>query len=366
MAEHIIDPTTDKEYSSLDAQIQEQQKALTDLPNEIKRKRSAGYVWAPDRNSWIIPQFNKDPHAHIGDQEAVKYANTAPDPTSYKKAITELTAKRDNRAAVLKQTGANMGVGDAGAEAVANENLLSQNINQEITGRIARNTAQADEAQKAVNILTGAKLGQNAVKAGRAGYDASSGTAGVLAQSATAKTEADKAAIESYRIANQNLLMGQGDAATKAAESLTGTVSATTADWASKSMSAVNDVTGARLKNVETVLAVPGNTGDVNTPGVKASVDAIGTTLGTWSLQSYMDVLNTLTSHSTNKSTWDQMLLDQASPAVNPYSSYEAAISPLTPVAGTASNLLAAAAGGPDLSNVYTLSGNKNKTGGLI
>ena len=281
--------------------------------------------------------------------------------TSLQGEAQVLETKRENRGAVLKQGGVNTQTGAAGAEAVKAENLLSQNINQELVGRIAKNTQQATEAQSSVNLLSRATIGRQAVKAGQAGYDASSGTAQAMTEAAISKSAADKAAIEGYRIGRQNLLMGQGEAATKAAESLTGSINTQTADWAAKSTAAVGDVTGTLLKNMEQLVAVPGFSGDAQTPGVKASSAAVDTTLDTWSLKSYMDVLNTLTSHSANKSTWDQMLLDQASPAANPYGQFNAAISPLTPIAGAQSNLLAAAAGAgsPD---VYSsnLSGTKN------
>lgn len=270
-----------------------------------------------------------------------------------------LETKRENRGAVLKQGGANTQAGTAGAEAVKNENLLSQNINQELVGRIARNTAQAKEAQTSVNLLSAATLGRQAALAGQAGYNAESGTSRALAASATSKSAADQAAIEGYRIGRQNLLMGQGDAATKAAESLTGSINKTTADWSEKSSSALTDVTGTLLANVEQLTAAEGFTGDANTQGVKDAYAAVDTTLGTWSYDSYLDVLDTLTSKSANKSTWDQMLLEQGSTPENPYSQFNTALSPLTPLAGTSSNLLAAAAGSPD---VYTskLSGTNN------
>lgn len=266
-----------------------------------------------------------------------------------------LETQRENRGATLTQAGANTQIDTAGSEAVKNENLLSQNINQEITGRIARNTQQAQDTVAGVNLLSEATRGRQAAKAGQAGYSGASGTAGALAAAASSKSAGDLAAIEDYRIAEQNLLMGQGEAATKSATSLSGTINTQTADWAAKSTSALTDVTGTLLKNVQQVADTPGFSGDINTPGVKASQAAVDTTLGTWSLKSYMDVLDTLTSHSANKSTWDQMLLEQAGTPTNPYSQFDTALTPLTPLAGTSSNLLAAAAGTPD--NVYKNTG---------
>ncbi len=273
--------------------------------------------------------------------------------------------QRENRGAVVTQGGVNAQVGTAGAEAVKSENLLAQNINQELQGRIATNTSQAREAQAAVDKANAAVLGQQAARAGQAGYSGASGTSGAMADVALSKAEADKAAIEGYRAGYQNLLMGQGSAATKAAQDLTGSILTQTADWNAKSTAAVTDVTGNLLTNTQKVVDTPGGLASPElTQSVQDSQAAVGTTLDTWSLKSYQDVLSTLTSHSANKSTWDQMLLDKTAKPVNPYSTYETAISPLTPIAGTQSNLLAAAAGAPD--NVYTLSGTKNNTGSLL
>jgi hypothetical protein len=274
-----------------------------------------------------------------------------------------LETKRDNRGALVTQGGVNTQAGTAASEAIKNENLLAQNIGQEIQGRIARNNQQATEAKASVNILSEATRGRQAAKAGQAGYGMASGTAGALADASASKSAEDQAAIESYRVGRQNLLMGQGEAAAKSALDLSGTINTITDDWSTKSAAALTDVTGTLLKNVETVVKMPSFSGDIQAaPGIKPAQEAVDSTLGTWSFDKYMETLNTLTGHSSNKSTWDSMLLDLKSAPENPYGSADSAISPLTPVAGTQSNLLAAAAGAPS-QDVYSmnLSGKKSK-----
>lgn len=296
-----------------------------------------------------------------------------------KKEIAELAVKaqqwqvkKEAKGAVLTQGGVNTQAKTAGEKAAKDENLLVQNIQQELQGRVARNLFQAEEAQSKVGKQYEAALGQQAARAGQAGYAASSGTAGAMAGAAASKTAADRAAIEDYRLGLQNLLMGQSGAAAGAAESLIGAINKGTTDWGEKSTTAVSDVTGNLLTNVEQLTGTPGYTGDVYAdPGIAASQAAVDTALDTWSLTAYMDVLDTLTSHSANKATWEKMLLEQAGTPTNPYGQYDTAISPLTPVAGTQSNLLAAAAaaGEDDTSNVYTSSlklSGKKKSKGLI
>lgn len=340
-----FDPTTDTEYQRLDSEVQKLNKQIADAEAILKANPSA-FTFV--------------------DTLRVNLART--------------TAERDNLGAKLQQGSVNAQTATAGAEAIKNENLLARNINQEITGRIAQNTQQAGEALVNVDLQQKAKIGQQAAKAGQAGYNAESGTAGALTEAVGAKIALDKAALEDLRLGRQNLLLGQGTAATKAAESLAGSIDTTTKDWADKSTSAVTEVTDTRMKNLLGITE-PAKIGDftgqygdftvykpvdTNTPGMQAASKAIDTTLDTWSMQSYTDVLNTLTSHSANKTTWDQMLLDKVSAPVNPYQQFDSGISPLTPLAGTQSNLLAAAAGSPD---VYTsnLSGTTtNKTGRLI
>jgi hypothetical protein len=351
---------TDSEFLGYDQSAQEKWSDLA----TVKQFGMSRWDSLDSEARRVLTKYGLDPwHLGEGHKGSDKYMDML---ISISGEAQVLETKRENRGAVLKQGGVNVQTGEAGAEAVKNENLLSRNINQEIQGRVARNISQADEAQKSIGKNLGATIGQQAARAGQAGVDVGSGTTGAMADAASAKSATDKSAIEGYRIGLQNLLMGQGDAATKAAESLTGSINTQTADWAAKSTSAVGDVTGNLLKNVETVVGTGYFEGDAQTQGVKDSQAAVGTTLDTWSLNSYQDVLNTLTSHSANKTTWDQMLLEQAGAPTNPYSSYNAAISPLTPVAGTQSNLLAAAAGEQDLSGVYTLSGSKSKSASLI
>jgi hypothetical protein len=356
---------TDADFLGYDQAAREKWSDLDKL-----KPLSGGYRWASldPESQRILTKYGLAARTHGFDPSDLGNA-----PGKFQNVLASISGeaqvfetKRENRGAVLKQGGVNVQTGVAGAEAVQNENLLSRNINQEIQGRIALNLSQAKEAQQSIGKNLGATIGQQEARAGQAGVDVGSGTTGVMATAASAKSATDKAAIEDYRIGQQNLLMGQGDAATKAAESLTGSINTQTADWAAKSTSAVGDVTANLLSNVETIVGTGYFEGDAQTQGVKDSQAAVGTTLDTWSLQSYQDVLDTLTSHSANKTTWDQMLLDQASTPTNPYSSYNEAIDPLTPVGGTPTNLLAAASEEQDISNVYTLSGSTSKSTSLI
>lgn len=283
-----------------------------------------------------------------------------------------LETKRENRGATLKQTGENAQSRGAAGTAIENENLLLRNISQELQGRVAQNTAQAAEAITSADTRGAAERGRAAARAGQAGYSAESGTVSAMADAARTRSDADRQAIEGYRIGRQNLLLGQSEAAAQAAESLTGTINTQTADWEAKSTAAVSDVTGNLLENVQQITGVEGFQGDVRDPrgkgdvyGVKASEEAVDSTLGTWSFAAYLDTLNMLTGKSANKNTWDRMLLEQAGASVNPYAQFSTAISPLTPTAGPSTNLLAAAAGADQIDNVYTLSGTKN-TGGLL
>ena len=262
--------------------------------------------------------------------------------------------QRENRGAVLAQSGVNTRAAGAGAAAIESENLLVSNINQELTGRVSQNLVQAEEAKKNIGRQQDAATGRALVLAGQSGYSAGSGTARAMDEASRARYDADRAAIEDLRIGRQNLLMEQGQAAGESANMLAGAIDRTTKDWKEKSTSSLIDVAGSLLKSVE-------QAGGTGAPGVQAAQEAVGGTLATWSFEAYLDTLDTLTKNSVNKSTWDRMLLEKGSAPANPYEEYGPELSPLTPVAGTSSNLLAAAA--VETPDVYTssLSGNKKK-----
>ena len=353
----------DTEFQGYDTEAGKRWKAVEAKQKEIAKVREqidiaramvVGAGSINDAKNWTKAESDLNYQLILLNQDLPKLQGSA--------QVSE--ASREGRGAVLKQQGVNLQAGPAAQTAIEGENLLVRNINQELQGRIAGNKVQAEEAKKNVGTQQAAALGQAAARAGQAGYSSGSGTGLAMSEAARTRYDADRTAIEGQRQGRENLLVQQGQAAAESATILSGAIDKTSRDWQDKSTTAITDVTGVLVGNVKKVAGLPGFGGDVNTPGVQASREAVGTALETWSFDSYLEALNSLTSRSVNKGTWDRLLLEKDAP-VNPYEQYSSAISPLTPIAGTSSNLLAAAAGTPDTVYTSTLSGKKN-TGSLI
>jgi len=357
MADPTFDPFTDPEYQTLFNDAKAASDTFASNEAEIKRLQAIIDTYGSD----ITPQNNPQAFAIIGQAKVLQAAND-----ELKKQLPVLTAKRDNRFALASQGWVNSQAGTAGAGAVKSQNLLATNINANIQGSIALNNSQAADALLGIGQKQQAVVGRQSAKAGQAGYSASSGTLGALADAAATASDADQAAIEGYRVGTNNLLTQQSTAAMGAATAITGAINKTTTDWQDKSLVTLTDVTDTRMTNVNTAVAASGFTGDMNTPGITDSNAAVDTALDTWDYASYMETLNTLTGHSANQATWDQMMSSQGVPPINPYSQYSSTLAPLAPVSGgIATNLLAAATNTPDV-YTSTLSGKKNNTGRLI
>jgi len=347
------DAETQKAWAAVDA-TKAKQKAIEDQISSLYQQAFDAQVSGGDAST-IIYNINKlynGDHAKL-DVEVQQLMGKA----------QEWETKRENRGAIVQQLGVNAKASAAADSAISEQNLLLQNINQELTGRISQNNTWAAEAIAGQDTQSAAEVGRAKVRAARAGYDVEgSGTLGAMADAATRRSEEDKAAIETYRVSRQNLLMGQQEAATSAAETLTADIADQTASWKEKANTSLESVTENLLTNVQTELAGSWFRGDTKSTGVQTSQDAVTDALSTWSYDEYeSNTLDTLTENGANQTTWDQMVLETQSKQANPYAQFgSSSLGSLKSGSGSSSNLLAAASGSDSsLDNVYKLSGSK-------